>query len=92
MPHPFRNTVTPTCSATYEQDAMGASSSSSQAKTAKHPEVEASVPIRVSEKDCFVESTNSSIESSGEWDDLPPLPDITTVRHRLLNLYVPNNV
>ena len=53
--------------------AMGAYQSSDGRE--KHPEVGAGA--RVSKKVCLVESTDSSIESNGEWEDLPPLPDIS---------------
>ena len=55
---------------------MGASQSPNS--QGKHPEVGASVPVRVSPY-CFVESTDSIIESDGEWENLPPLPDIATI-------------
>lgn len=52
-------------------DDMGGSTSSSGRSKAKRSEVR---PIRIDEED-FLDSSSSS-SSDGEWDDLPPFPDV----------------
>ena len=72
MPRPFDDTHSYVAVGCVIDDMGGSTSSSRRSKAvAKRSEIK---PIRTDEED-FLDSS-SSCSSDGEWDDLPPFPDV----------------